>query len=109
MLKKLKIKKGSSVFVTTGDDKGKTGSVLEVDPFAMKVKVQGVRIQTKRDKKENTLYKEEGYIDYSNLKLVDGSAPKKKKAKKKAAKKQAAKKVAKKPTAEKPKAEAPPA
>jgi len=54
---KLKIKKGSTVQVITGDDKGKTGSVLDVDPFDMKVKVQGVRIQTKRDKKENTLKK----------------------------------------------------
>jgi|GEM_PF-485647 len=92
-MKKLKIKKGSTVQVLTGDDKGKSGSVLEVDQYAMKVKVQGVRINTKRDKRENTLIKEEGYIDYSNLKLVDGSTKKKKK---KATKKKAAKKTTKK-------------
>ena len=99
-MKKLKIKKGSTVLVITGDDKGKTGAVLEVDAFDMKVKVQGVRIQTKRDKKENTLYREEGYIYYSNLKLMDGSSScKKKKTKKKATKKKATKKVAKAETA----------
>lgn len=92
---KLKIKKGSTVQVITGDDKGKTGSVLDVDPFDMKVKVQGVRIQTKRDKKENTLYKEEGYLHYSNVKLVSaGGGKKKKSSKKKTTKKKATKKKA---------------
>lgn len=86
---KLKIKKGATVQVITGDDKGKTGAVLDVDPFDMKVKVQGVRIQTKRDKRENTLYKEEGYLHYSNVKLVSaaGGGKKKKKKKKTASKK----------------------
>ena len=93
---KLKIKKGSTVQVVAGDDKGKSGAVLDVDPFDMKVKVQGVRIQTKRDKKENTLYKEEGYLHYSNVKLVSagGGGKKKKKKKKKTTKKKATAKKA---------------
>lgn len=92
---KLKIKNGSTVKVITGDDKGKTGTVLDVDAFAMKVKVQGVRIQTKRNKRENTLYKEEGYLDYSNVALVDGGSSAKKKTAKKAAGKKTAKKAKK--------------
>ena len=85
-MKKLKIKNGDTVEVITGDDKGKTGNVLNIDPFAMKLQVSGVRINTKLNKRERTLFKEEGWIDYSNVKLASGKAKstKKKKTKKKA-------------------------
>jgi large subunit ribosomal protein L24 len=87
MAMKLKIKKGSTVIVIAGNDKGKTGSVLEVKPELMKIKVQGVRMQTNLDKKENVLVKTEGFIDYSNVKLVEsGAAKAKAKSKKKASK-----------------------
>ncbi|HUS92125.1 MAG TPA: 50S ribosomal protein L24 [Phycisphaerae bacterium] len=36
------IKKGDHVVVIAGDDKGKTGEVLRVDPVAGKVLVQGI-------------------------------------------------------------------
>lgn len=81
---KLKIKKGATVQVTTGADKGKKGAVLEVDPKKMQVKVQGVKVQTHFDKKEGLL-KKEGFIDYSNVKLVE-KAPEKKTPAKKASK-----------------------
>ncbi len=68
-MKKLKIKKGSNVEVITGADRGRKGSVLEVDSKRMKVRVQGVRIQTHYDKKDG-LKKMEGFIDYSNVKLA---------------------------------------
>lgn len=73
-MKKLKIKKGSTVKVITGSDKGKTGSVIEVDAAKMRVKVSGVRMQTNLDKKENTLVKTEGFIDYSNVQLMEAAA-----------------------------------
>ena len=92
---KLKIKNGDNVEVITGDDKGKTGNVLNIDPFAMKVQVSGVRINVKLNKQEKTLYKEEGWLDYSNVKLAGGA---KKKSKKKATKKKAAKKKTTKKT-----------
>lgn len=88
-MRKLKIKNGDNVEVITGDDKGKTGTVLNIDPAALKVQVSGVRINTKLNKRERTLYKEEGWLDYSNIKLA--GAAKKKKAKKKASKKASAK------------------
>lgn len=72
---KLKIKRGSVVEVTTGSDKGKKGPVLEVNPKTLKIKVQGIRIQTRHDKKEG-LKKEEGYIHYSNVKLLEQAKPK---------------------------------
>ena len=85
---KLKIKKGDTVQVTTGSDKGKKGTVMEVKPLAMKIKIQGVKIQTHYDKKDGLL-KKEGFIDYSNVKLVEKSAAATKE--KKAAKKTSAK------------------
>jgi large subunit ribosomal protein L24 len=81
---KLKIKKGATVQVITGSDKGKKGTVVEVNPKAMKVKVQGVKVMTHFDKKEGLL-KKESFIDYSNVKLVE-NAPEKKSAGKKTAK-----------------------
>ena len=89
-MKKLKIKKGDTVEVITGDDKGKTGNVLSVDPFALKLQVSGVRVNIRLNKKEKNLYKEEGWLDYSNVRLA-GSTKKAKKTKKKAKKKTKAK------------------
>lgn len=81
----LKIRKGDTVQVITGADKGKKGAVLEVKPSAMKIKIQGVKVQTHYDKKDGLL-KKEGFIDYSNVKLVETAAKEKKATKKSAAK-----------------------
>jgi large subunit ribosomal protein L24 len=70
---KLKIRKGDQVQVISGSDKGKKGEVLAVDPKGLKIKVQGVKIQTHYDKKDGLL-KKEGYVDYSNVKLLSKSA-----------------------------------
>jgi large subunit ribosomal protein L24 len=81
---KLKIRKGAQVEVITGSDKGKRGEVLEVKPETMRIRVSGVKIQT-RHSKQNGLTKSEGYIHYSNVKLVEAAAAgtaKKKTAKK---------------------------
>lgn len=82
---KLKIKKGDTVQVIAGSDKGKKGSVLEVKPSALKIKVKGVRVQTHYDKKDGLL-KKEGFLDYSNVKLVEKSVKEKKTTKKSSAK-----------------------
>ena len=47
MAVKLKIKKGDSVKVITGDDKGKTGKVLAVYPKTLKVVVEACKIAKK--------------------------------------------------------------
>lgn len=80
---KLKIKKGDTVQVIAGSDKGKKGEVLEINKNELRAKVNGVRIQTHFDKKEGTIKKLEGYLDYSNIQLVEKS--KKKPEKKKTA------------------------
>ena len=75
---KFKIKKGSTVQVIAGSDKGKKGTVLEVVPGKMGVRVTGIRIQTHYSK-QHGLQKKEGLIHYSNLKLTE-AAPAKTKA-----------------------------
>ena len=58
----LKIRKGDTVQVLAGGDKGKKGTVIEVKPTALKIKVQGVKVQTHYDKKDGLL-KKEGFIE----------------------------------------------
>lgn len=81
----MKIRKGDTVQVIAGGDKGKKGAVIEVNPTAMRIKIQGVKVQTHYDKKDGLL-KKEGFIDYSNVKLVEKAAKEKKATKKSAAK-----------------------
>jgi large subunit ribosomal protein L24 len=90
MAAKLKITKGATVQVIAGQDKGKKGTVLAVDPKNLKVKVQGVRVQTHFDKKDG-LKTLEGFLHYSNVKLVEAAASAKG-GKKTAAKKKTASK-----------------
>lgn len=47
MAVKLKIKKGDSVKIITGDDKGKIGKVLAVYPKTLQVVVDGCKIVKK--------------------------------------------------------------
>ena len=46
----MKIKKGDTVKVLSGNDKGKTGEVLEVIPKTQKIIVKGVNIRKKHVK-----------------------------------------------------------
>lgn len=80
-MKKLQIKKGDTVQVIAGSQKGIKGTVLNVNPKAMKITIQGVNVQT-HFSKEDGLKKIEGTIDYSNAKLVEKAAAKKPVAKK---------------------------
>ena len=86
-MRKLKIKKGARVEVIAGADRGKQGTVLDLDSKTLKIRVQGVRMQTHFDQKDG-LKELEGFIDYSNVKLIEQApAPSaKKKTKKKASK-----------------------
>lgn len=51
---KLKIKKGDTVKVLSGKDKGKTGKVLRVMPSVGKVVVENVNIHTKFERPRGT-------------------------------------------------------
>jgi large subunit ribosomal protein L24 len=89
---KLKIRKGDTVEVIAGADKGKKGKVIEVKPSTMKIKVEGVKIMTHFDKKDGQK-KLEGFFDYSNVAMVEkakaAGETKKKAAKKKTSAKNA--------------------
>ncbi len=91
--KKLKIRKGATVEVITGQDKGKKGAVLAVNSETMKIKVQGVKMMTHFDKKDG-VKQLEGFIDYSNVKMIEAATAAAKSGKKTGAKKKATSKSA---------------
>ena len=75
---KLKIRKGDTVKVISGNDKGKTGRVLVVERNKNRVIVEGVRSVSKHTKPsaENPnggILDKEAPIHVSNVMLVDGS------------------------------------
>ena len=72
----LKIKKGDTVYVLSGDDKGKTGRVLNILREEGKAIVEGVNIVSKSTKPnakapQGGIIKKEAPIDLSNLAVVD--------------------------------------
>jgi large subunit ribosomal protein L24 len=75
----LRIRKGDMVRITKGADRGKTGRVLSVDPARGRVRVEKVRIQKRhmkagrRQNRTGGIIEQEGYIDASNVLLVDAS------------------------------------
>jgi len=78
---KLHIKKGDTVKVIAGDDKGKEGKVLQVFPDKNRALVEGLNIITKHQKPsagrpEGGIKKIEGSIHVSNLQLIDPASGK---------------------------------
>ncbi len=76
MQKKLHIKKGDTVFVNTGEYKGQTGRVLEVNRKSNRAIVEGINIISKHTKPnaqfpEGGIQKKEAPIHISNLMLTD--------------------------------------
>ncbi len=72
---KLHVKRGDTVAVLAGDDKGKKGKVLEVFPKAGRIIVDGVNIQKKHTKPTQTnpqggIIEKPGPIHASNVALV---------------------------------------
>lgn len=77
----LSIKKGDTVVVLAGKDKGKTGSILAVSPKTNRVIVKDVNIVKKHKKARNTQQKSEivsmeAPIDASNVMVVCASCNK---------------------------------
>jgi len=75
---KWKIKKGDTVKVIAGDDKGKTGRVIQMLPDDGKALVEGIRIVSRHTKPNATspngsILKKEAPIDLSNLMLMVGN------------------------------------
>ena len=75
-MKKLHIKKGDMVIVNSGEDKGKTGKVLQVLVQKDRAIVEGVNMVSKSTKPsaknpQGGIVKQEASIHVSNLNLVD--------------------------------------
>ncbi len=78
----LKIKRGDTVRLITGKDKGKTGTVLHVEPKKNRVFVEGMNIQKRHQRPRSIrdaqraeavggVIEKEGPIHISNVMLLD--------------------------------------
>ncbi len=75
-MSKLHIKKGDTVFVNAGNNKGKTGTVLKVFVEEKRAIVEGVNMVSKSQKPsakypQGGIIKQEAPIHISNLNVVD--------------------------------------
>ena len=75
---KLRIKKSDTVKVIAGNDKGKTGRVLDVNPETMRILVEQVNVRAKHEKptknnQKGGIVHKESPIHYSNVMLLDSS------------------------------------
>jgi large subunit ribosomal protein L24 len=73
---KFHVKKGDTVKILTGNDKGKQGQILEVQVAKSRVIVEGINLVTKHVKPSATnpqggIQKKEAAIHISNVMLVD--------------------------------------
>lgn len=79
-MSKLHIKKGDTVYVNAGVDKGKTGRVLEVIIEKKRAIVEGVNLVSKSTKPnaknpQGGIVKKEAAIHISNLNPVENGVP----------------------------------
>ncbi len=77
-MKKFRIHKGDTVYVNAGNDKGKTGKVLEVIRDKDRVIVEGVNMVSKHTKPNSKnpqggIVKQEAGIHISNVQLMDAA------------------------------------
>ena len=75
-MNKIHIKKGDTVYVNAGNDKGKTGKVLSVIPSKDRAIVEGVNMVKKHTKPNSKqpqggIVEQEAGIHISNLQLID--------------------------------------
>jgi large subunit ribosomal protein L24 len=73
---KYRIKKGDTVMVIAGEDKGKTGKVLQVVPQTGRALVEGINMVKKHMRKSESnpqggVVDMEAPLDLSNLKLSE--------------------------------------
>jgi len=79
-MSKLHIKKGDTVYVNAGVDKGKTGRVLEVLVSKSRAIVEGINMVSKHTKPsakspQGGIVKQEAAIHISNLNPVENGKP----------------------------------
>jgi large subunit ribosomal protein L24 len=75
-MSKLHVRKGDTVFVNAGEDKGKTGRILQVIVKKERAIVEGVNMVSKHTKPnakspQGGIVKKEASVHISNLNLLD--------------------------------------
>jgi len=69
------IKKGNTVLVMCGKDKGKKGEIIEILKSKSKVKIKGINLVKKHEKttkeKKGGIISKENFIHISNIKTLD--------------------------------------
>lgn len=75
MAEKFRVRKGDTVAVTSGREKGKTGEILRVDRGRRRVVVQGVNMVKRHTRPSPTtpggILEKEAPLDVSNVALLD--------------------------------------
>lgn len=76
-MSKIKLKKGDTVKVLSGESRGQQGKIISIDPKKMRAVVEGVNMISKSEKPnaKNTnggIVKKEGSVHISNLMFVEG-------------------------------------
>jgi large subunit ribosomal protein L24 len=76
-MSKLKLKKGDTVKVISGESRGQSGKIISIDVKNLRAIVEGVNLISKSEKPnaKNTnggIVKKEGAIHLSNLMFVEG-------------------------------------
>ncbi len=68
----LHVKMGDNVIILTGDDKKKTGKIIDVDVKNNRVKVENMRVMTHfGKKKDGGMTQKEGWIHASNVRRLN--------------------------------------
>ncbi len=76
----MKIRKGDTVMVTTGKDKGKTGTVLTAFPKLEKVLIEGVNVvkrhqKNRRTRSQGQIIEKSVPLPVANVALIEGDKP----------------------------------
>ena len=71
----MKVKKGDSILIIAGKDKGRTGKVMKALPKEMKVLVEGINlkkkhVRPKKDGEKGQVVEIPAVLDVSNVKII---------------------------------------
>ena len=71
----MRIKRGDTILIIAGNDRGRTAKVLSVSPKSERIQAEGINIQKKHHKprkegEKGQLIEKSGFISMSNVKLV---------------------------------------
>ncbi|MEI7424543.1 MAG: 50S ribosomal protein L24 [Candidatus Staskawiczbacteria bacterium] len=71
----MKVKKGDSVLITAGKDKGRTGKIMKALPKELKILIEGINlkkkhVRPKREGEKGQIVSIPALLDVSNIKLI---------------------------------------